>query len=161
MRADFRREHQIVWAHAEAERLGAAFGEAVEVIVHIIENAFTQGERVITVRDPEGRGISGAICLTHRSEEGSLWTAELYPVVDEDSEPVPPTRSIQSLTLQMRYNRCVHATYDRTIGQASGHEGSPDFGEGVGRLLRGEVTVHRRRSLGRGDAVPAYARIVA
>jgi hypothetical protein len=159
MRADFRREHQIAWAHAEAARLRESFGEAITVITHIIENAFTRGDRIITIEDPEGRGIPAAICVTEHSDEGSVWKAELFPVAGEDKDPVPPTKSIQHITLQMRYNMCVHATHDSVLGKASGDSGLPDFRDGVARLLNGEVVVHRKRSVGWGEKVPAYARI--
>ncbi len=159
MRADFRREHQIAWAQAEAERLREAFGEAIEVVVNVVGDAFPRGERFITIQDPEGRGVPGAICVTERSEEGSLWRAELFPIAGEDDDHVPPTKSIQHVMLQMRYNMCVHATYDSAIGRASGASGQPDFREGVARLLNGDVVVHRRRTIGRGDKVQAYARI--
>jgi hypothetical protein len=159
MKPDFRREHQIVWAHAEAARLREAFGEAVNVIVHVVENALTRGDRIITIEDPEGRGVPGAICVTERSEEGSLWRAELFPVAGTDEDHVPSTKSIQHVMLQMRYNTCVHATHDSVIGKASGASGLPDFRDGVARLLNGEVVVHRRRSIGRGERAPVYARV--
>jgi hypothetical protein len=159
MKPDFRREHQIAWAQAEAARLRDAFGEAVNVVLHIVENTFTRGDRIITIEDPEGRGISGAICVTDRSEEGSLWRAELLPITGADDDHVPSTRALQHVLLQMRYNRCVHATYDSAIGKASGESGVPDFGDGVARLLNGEIVMHRRLAVGRGDKVLPYARL--
>jgi len=156
MRPDFRREYQIDWVHAEAERLRAHFGSAVTVETHVIGGVFTRGERVITISDPGGKGIGGAVCLTDRSEEGSLWRAELFPIPKDGQEHVPPTKGIQSVTLQMRYNRCVHATRDRIMGKASGEDGLPDFAPGVSKLLSGMVSLQRRRSLGRGQRVEAY-----
>ncbi|MBN2177719.1 MAG: hypothetical protein JW722_08735 [Demequinaceae bacterium] len=161
MRPDFRREYQIDWVHAEAERLRESFGEAIEVETHVLGGVFTCGERVMTISDPGGRGIGGAICLTDRSEEGSLWTAELFPIPEDGMEHVPPTRSIQTVTLQMRYNRCVHATHNRVIGKTSGADGAPDFMQGVTRLLTGSVFLQRRHSLSRGQRVEAYAKASA
>jgi hypothetical protein len=161
MRADFRREHQITWAHAEFARLRESFGDVVEMALHLVENSFTRGERLITIVDPEGRGIPGAICLTDRTEEGSLWRAELFPIERDDDIHVPTTKSIQHIVLQMRYNRCVHATYDSVIGRPSGDKGRPDFHDGVLRLLSGDIALHRRLPLGRADKVPSYARVDA
>ncbi|MCJ7827115.1 MAG: hypothetical protein MUP36_02605 [Demequinaceae bacterium] len=161
MRPDFRREYQIDWVHAEAERLRESFGDAIEVEAHVIGGVFTRGERVMTVSDPGGRGVAGAVCLTDRSEEGSLWTVELFPIPEDDLEHVPPTKSIQTLTLQMRYNRCVHATHNRIIGKASGAEGNPDFAQGVTRLLTGGISLQRRHSLSRGQRAEAYAKVSA
>jgi hypothetical protein len=156
MRPDFRREYQIDWVHAEAERLRAHFGSAITVETHIIGGVFTRGERVLTISDPGGKGIDGAVCLTDRSEEGSLWRAELFPIPQDGQEHVPTTKSIQSVTLQMRYNRCVYATRDRVMGKASGEDGLPDFAPGVSKLLAGMVFLQRRRSLGRGHRAEAY-----
>jgi len=157
MGPDFRRAYQIDWVQAEAGRLREYFGDSVIVEVHVLGGVLTRGERVMTISDPGGRGAAGAICLTDRSEEGSLWTAELFPVPDDESEHVPNTKSIQNVTLQMRYNRCVHATHNRIIGRPSGAEGRPDFAQGVSRLLEGSVVLQRRRSFGRGQRIEAYA----
>jgi hypothetical protein len=161
MRPDFRREYQVAWAHAEAARLQESFGEAIVVETHVIGGVFSRGERVMTISDPGGRGIAGAICLTDRSDEGSLWTAELFPILGDDDEDIPPTKSIQSVTLQMRYNMCVHATHDRVIGKSSGVDGIPDFAQGVTGLLTGSVVVQRRHSFGWGQRIDAYARVSA
>ena len=156
MRADFRREHQIAWAQAEAGRLQGAYGAAVDVMLHIVDNVFTRGERVMTISDPGGVGAAAAVCLTGRSDEGSLWTAELIPVPQGDDGDIPPSRPIQEVALAMRYNTCVHATHGAHVGRPSGDGGRPDFAEGVERLIRGEVKVQRRRSFV-GDRPPAYA----
>lgn len=161
MRPDFRREYQIDWVHAEAARLRARFGSAIVVETHVLGGVFTRGERVMTISDPGGKGIAGAICLTDRSEEGSLWTAELFPVPEDSQEHVPPTKSVQTVTLQMRYNRCVHATRNPMLGKESGADGEPDFDSGASRLLAGAVFLQRRRSLGRGRRAAAYALISA
>jgi hypothetical protein len=161
MRPDFRCEYQVAWAHAEAVRLREAFGEAINVEMHIIGGVFTRGERVMTISDPGGRGVAGAVCLTDRSDEGSLWTAELFPALGDDDLPVPATKSIQSVTLQMRYNMCVHATHDRIIGKPSGADGNPDLAQGVARLLTGSAVVQHRHSLGRGQRIDAYASVSA
>jgi len=87
-------------------RVGASRGieapgglrEAIAVELHVLGGVFTRGERVFTISDPGGRGIPGAVCLTSRSEEGSLWTAELFPILGPDLEHMPPTKSIQSVT---------------------------------------------------------------
>jgi len=161
MRPDFRREYQVAWALAEASRLREGFGEAIAVELHVLGGVFTRGERVFTISDPGGRGIPGAVCLTSRSEEGSLWTAELFPILGPDLEHMPPTKSIQSVTLQMRYNTCVHATHDRIIGKPSGEDGIPDFAQGVTTLLTGKLMVQHRHSLGWGKKVDAYAKVSA
>jgi hypothetical protein len=161
MKPDFRREYQAAWAHAEAARLRESFGEAIVVETHLAGGVFSRGERVMTISDPGGRGIAGAVCLTDRSDEGSLWTAELFPILGDDDEHIPPTKSIQGITLQMRYNMCVHATHDRIIGKLSGVDGIPDFAQGVTRLLTGSVMVQRRHSFGWGQRIDAYARVSA
>lgn len=157
MRPDFRREYQIDWVHAEAARLRAYFGSTILVQAHVLGGVFTQGERVMTISDPGGKGVAGAVCLTDCSEEGSLWTAELFPVPTNSSELIPPTKSIQTVTLQMRYNRCVHATRNPILGKESGANGEPDFDRGMSKLLQGMVFLQRRRSLGRGHRAEAYA----
>lgn len=159
MRPDFRQAYQIEWTNAEAARLRESFGEAILVETHILGGHFTRGDRVMTISDPGGRGVAGAVCLTSRSDEGSLWTVELLPIVGEGD--VPMTKSIQSVTLQMRYNTCVHATHNRVIGKPSGDDGNPDLAQGVALLLTGRAFIQRKHSLGRGQRIDAYAKTSA
>jgi len=161
VRPDFRREYQIDWTNAEAARLRESFGEAIHVETHVLGGTFTRGERVMTISDPGGRGIAGAVCLTNRSDEGSLWTVELIPIIGDDDTHVPSSRSIQSVTLQMRYNTCVHATHDRIVGKPSGEDGNPDLAQGVAKLLTGRAVIQRKHSLGWGQRIDAYTRVSA
>ena len=161
MKPDFRREFQIDWTNAEAARLRESFGEAIQVETHILGGTFTRGERVMTISDPGGRGIAGAVCLTNRSDEGSLWTVKLLPIIGDDDAHIPSTKSIQSITLQMRYNTCVHATHDRSLGKPSGEDGNPDLAQGVVKLLTGRAAVQRKHSLGKSQRIDAYSRISA
>ncbi len=146
MLIDFRREHQVAWARAEADRLRATFGEAITVIEHATTHELARGDRLMTIVDPGGRGMEGAICVTHHSDEGSFWRIELRPVTDPTVD-VPSTRPIEQVELEMRYNTCVHATWDQTLGSRSGQDGWPDLAEGVAKLIHGELRIHRRGSL--------------
>jgi hypothetical protein len=145
---DFRREHQVEWARGEAARLQTAFGRAIAVVEHAANLEMTRGDRLLTIVDPGGLGASCAVCVTERSPEGSSWTVELRPVVEPDLADVPATKAIQHVHLQMRYNTCVHATWDQTVGARSGADGWPDLADGVTKLLHGDVKVRRRGSLG-------------
>ena len=149
MSIDFRREHQVEWARGEAARLRTAFGRAITVLEHAANLEMTRGDRLLTIVDPGGRGASCAVCVTEHSPEGSSWRIELRPIVPPDDTDVPATKAIQQVRLQMRYNTCVHATWDQTVGARSGADGWPDLAEGVTKVLHGDVKVHRRGSLGR------------
>jgi hypothetical protein len=157
MSVDFRREHQIAWSRDEATRLRVAFGDAIVVQEHASDRELARGERLMTILDPGGRGVEGAVCVTQHSEEGSFWRIELRPVVDPKDD-VPSTRAIQQLSLEMRYNMCVHATWDQTLGPRSGEDGWPDLADGVSKLIQGELRVHRRGSFGaaRPERYAAY-----
>ena len=155
MPIDFRREHQVAWARAEAERLRVAYGEAITVLEHASSRELTRGDRLLTISDPGRRGVAAAVCVTQHSEEGSFWRVELRPIVEDDVD-VPPTKAVQQISLEMRYNTCVHATWDQTLGPRSGEDGWPDLAEGVGKIMQGDVRVHRRGSFG-GQRVPRYA----
>jgi hypothetical protein len=128
--------------------LRTAFGRAITVLEHAAASEASRGDRLLTIIDPGGRGVSCAVCVTDRSPEGSSWRIELRPIVPPDDADIPATRAIQHVDLQMRYNTCVHATWDETVGVRSGADGWPDLADGVTRLLHGEVKVHRRGSLG-------------
>ncbi|HEX7589753.1 MAG TPA: hypothetical protein VF362_02115 [Demequinaceae bacterium] len=159
MSIDFRREYQVAWARCEATRLRTAFGSSIVVVEHAhLEMA--RGDRLLTISDPGGKGASCAVCVTEHSPEGSSWRIELRPILGSDDADVPATRAIQHLRLQMRYNTCVHATWDETVGARSGEDGSPDLAKGVTTLLRGDFKVHRRGSIG-GTRSAQYASVLA
>lgn len=158
MSIDFRREHQVAWARCEAARLRSAFGSAIVVVEHAAHLEMARGDRLLTISDPGGQGVSCAVCVTDRSPEGSSWRIELRPIFGSDDADVPATRAIQQVQLQMRYNACVHATWDETVGPRSGEDGSPDLAEGVTTLLRGDFKVHRRGSIG-GTRSAQYASV--
>jgi len=147
MSVDFRREHQVAWSRAEASRLRVAFGDTIDVIEHASDRELARGDRLMTIRDPGGIGMEGAVCVTQHSEEGSFWRVELRPIVDPE-EDVPATKAVQQIALEMRYNLCVHATWDQTLGPRSGEDGWPDLADGVSKLIEGAVRVHRRGSFG-------------
>jgi hypothetical protein len=159
MSIDFRREYQVAWARCEAARLRTAFGSAIVVVEHA-DPEMARGDRLLTISDPGGAGASCAVCVTDHSPEGSSWRIELRPIFGSDDADVPATRAIQHLRLQMRYNTCVHATWDETVGARSGEDGSPDLAEGVTTLLRGDFKVHRRGSIG-GTRSAQYALVPA
>jgi hypothetical protein len=160
MSIDFRREYQVAWARCEAARLRTAFGSAIVVVEHAANLEMARGDRLLTISDPGGEGASCAVCVTEHSPEGSFWRIELRPVVGSDDADIPATRAIQHVQLQMRYNTCVHATWDETVGARSGEYGSPDLAEGVATLVRGDFKVHRRGSIG-GTRSAQYASVPA
>jgi hypothetical protein len=144
MSIDFRREYQVAWARCEASRLRIAFGSAIAVVEHASHFEMSRGDRLMTITDPGGVGVPCAVCITDHSPEGSSWRVELRPIAGPDEVDVPETRAIQRVELQMRYNTCVHATWDATMGAASGTDGWPDLAEGVTKLLQGDFKVRRR-----------------
>ncbi len=154
MSIDFRREHQVEWARSEAARLRTAFGRTIAVKEHAPQLEMTRGDRLLTISDPDGQGLSCAVCVTECSPEGSCWRIELRPIVEPDDTDVPTTRAIQRVNLQMRYNTCVHATSDETVGVRSGIDGLPDLADGVTRLLHGDFKVHRRGYIGATRSTP-------
>ena len=140
MRVDFRREHQIAWSKAECQRLQATFGDLVDVTCHIVEDELSAGKRVMTVSDPGGSGLSAAVCIVDSSAEGMYWQAALIPVTDHDeSWDIPESRPIQSIKLEIRYGRCVHATWNNKVGEVSGANDVPDFSAGIMALIAGKV----------------------
>jgi hypothetical protein len=159
MSIDFRREYQVAWARREAARLRTTFGSAIVVVEHA-QLELARGARLLTISDPGGQGVSCAVCVTEHSPEGSSWRIELRPILDSDDADVPATRAIQHLRLQMRYNTCVHATWDETVGARSGEDGTPDLAEGVTTILRGDFKVHRRGGIG-GTRSAHYASLPA
>ena len=160
MSIDFRREYQVTWARCEAARLRTTFGSAIVVVEHAAHLEMARGDRLLTISDPGGKGVSCAVCVTEHSPEGSSWRIELRPIFGSDDADVPATRALQHIRLQMRYNTCVHATWDQTVGARSGEDGSPDLAEGVTMLLRGDFKVHRRGSIG-GTRSAQYASVPA
>jgi hypothetical protein len=157
---DFRREYQVEWARSEAARLRTAFGRAITVLEHAAGLEMARGDRLLTIVDPGGRGLSCAVCVTEHSPEGSSWRVELRPIVERDDADVPATKAIQRVELQMRYNTCVHATWDETVGARSGADGWPDLADGVTKLLRGDFRIHRRGYIG-GTRSTRYASLTA
>ncbi len=160
MGIDFRREHQVEWARCEAKRLRAAFGDAIKVSEHAANLELARGDRLMTITDPGGQGVACAVCVTDQSPEGSFWRVELRPIVEDDGPDVPPTKAIHHVDLQMRYNTCVHATWDETVGPRSGLDDRPDLADGIDTLLRGDFRVHRKGSLG-GTRSASYATALA
>jgi hypothetical protein len=150
----------VEWARGEAARLRTAFGRAITVVEHAANLEMTRGDRLLTIVDPGGRGLSCAVCVTEHSPEGSCWRIELRPIVPSDDADVPATKAIQHVQLQMRYNTCVHATWDQKVGAPSGADGVPDLADGVTRLLHGDVKIHRRGSLG-GSRPAQYSSLSA
>ena len=158
MSIDFRREYQVEWARNEAARLRIAFGRAITVQEHSDGLELARSDRLMTISDPGGQGVSCAICVTEHSPEGSSWRVELRPVVDARDPDVPTTKAIQHVDFQMRYNTCVHATWDQTVGARSGEADVPDLAEGITKLLRGDFRAHRRGALG-GACSTQYAMV--
>jgi hypothetical protein len=156
MSIDFRREYQVAWARCEASRLRIAFGSAITIVEHASSLGMSRGDRLMTITDPGGAGIPCAVCITDHSPEGSSWRVELRPIAGADEVDVPDTRAIERVQLQMRYNTCVHATWDETMGAASGTDGRPDLAEGVTKLLQGDFKVRRRGEFG-GQRSTQYA----
>jgi len=145
---DFRREYQVEWARGEAARLRMSFGGVIAVLEHAANLEMARGDRLLTIVDPGGQGPSCAVCVTEHSPEGSCWRIELRPIVPPDDADVPATKAIQHVEFQMRYNTCVHATWDQTVGMRSGADGWPDLADGVSKLLHGDFRIHRRGYLG-------------
>ncbi len=160
MSIDFRREYQVAWARCEAARLRTTFGDSILVVEHAASPESARGDRLLTISDPGGKGASCAVCVTEHSPEGSSWSIELRPIFGPDDADVPATRALQHISLQMRYNTCVHTTWDATVGPRSGEDGSPDLAEGVTTLLRGDFKVHRRGFIG-GTRPAQYASVPA
>lgn len=155
---DFRRENQAEWAKRERDRLVDTFGDLIAVELHVGATEFGRGERALTISDPDGVGLPVAVCFSERSDEGGFWRVDVLPI-DDDSVDVPRTRTLLQVALEMRYGKCVFATWDAAVGRASGEAGWPDTADGVVKALRGGVRVQRRLSVTASSPSKPYARL--
>ena len=155
---DFRRENQADWARSERDRLVDTFQGVIDVQLHVGATEFERGERALTISDPDGAGVPLAVCFSERADEGGFWRVDVLPI-DNEAVDVPRTRSLHQVALEMRYGKCVFATWDASVGRDSGDGGWPDTGDGVAKAVRGGVKVQRRLSVASSSPSAPYARV--